>query len=149
MNVALESNPLDPGLLKNCAIVIFQIEKLTLTMSNKKKNMNQIKFQDSPTLKKANSYFVKCLKLENTNASNYVAYAQFLEIIGRKKEAELHYLHALTLDPCELRGLYLYANFLQINDKSKLADLFFQRWQNIKESLLKKQQEKNEIKKDN
>jgi hypothetical protein len=95
LNIALESNPLDTGLLKNCATGLFQIEKLTLTMSNRKKNMNQIVFTDSPSLKKANSYFVKCLKLDNSNASNYVAYAQFLEIIGKKKDAELHYLHAL------------------------------------------------------
>ena len=122
---ALNSSPNDSALLKNCAIVLVKIEKLTIAEAENKKRIADVKISlRSALIARANAYYKKAIEVDEHHSS-YISYANFLEDCGSVKEAEENYLLALEKCPLNVHYLQKYSQFLQYNKQDEIGSQAF------------------------
>lgn len=137
---ALDSDPLDPLLLRNCAETRVKLYVIEQKLKNQKninntfvENEEQVLLIDktAPEIIKADSYFSKALRADPDNPHHYIAYANFLKSCGRYSSSEDNYLESLEINPNIKEALKEYAELLRRKKYTAWAELFEKRMRQL------------------
>ena len=115
---ALDSDPLDPSLLRNCALT-----RVKLYLIDNHSPVGKIE-RSAPEIMKADLYFRKALRADSENLSSLNQYGAFLAASGRLRAAEEHLLESLDIDPNQKDVLWRYAAVLMEMEEKEWAIKF-------------------------
>ena len=133
--IALNSTPNDPLLLRNIARVLHRIEKSYVQIERKKRIRPEPLSLDSSYLSRANIYFKRALEAA-PSAFLLTEYACFLEDCHEYSLAEDKFLCSLLQNPNQPNCLKRYGSFLQdIKKDSVTAEKFFLRLVDVQKKI--------------